>query len=86
MQQVEKLDRVVDASFRFHYEFQVEKYLKVFLWNPQNVLMRMHRRKKKITLAVHHEQDDQIAISAKLLDIMHESYGFSTDLTETINQ
>ena len=30
-------------------------------------------------------RDDQIAISAKLLDITHRSYGFSVDLIETIN-
>ena len=29
-------------------------------------------------------RDDQIATSAKLLDIMHKSYGFSADLIETI--
>ena len=28
---------------------------------------------------------DQIATSAKLLDTMHESYGFSADLIEAIN-
>ena len=30
-------------------------------------------------------RDDQIATSAKLLDIMHESYEFSIDLIEAIN-
>ena len=30
-------------------------------------------------------RDDQIATSAKLLDIVYESYGFSDDLIETIN-
>ena len=30
-------------------------------------------------------RDDHIATSAKLLDIMYESYGFSADLIETIN-
>ena len=29
--------------------------------------------------------DDQITTSAKLLDTMYESYGFSGDLIETIN-
>ena len=30
-------------------------------------------------------RDDQIATSAKLLDITHESYGFNADLLEIIN-
>ena len=30
-------------------------------------------------------RDNQIATSAKLLDIMYEPYGFSADLIETIN-
>ena len=30
-------------------------------------------------------RDDQIATSAKLLDFMLESYGFSVDLIEAIN-
>ena len=29
--------------------------------------------------------DDQIARGAKLIDVMHESYGFSGDLKVTIN-
>ena len=28
---------------------------------------------------------DQIATNAKVIDIMHESYGFSADLIEAIN-
>ena len=34
--------RVIDARFKLHGESS-----KVFLWNPWNVLTRMHRRKKK---------------------------------------
>ena len=58
----------------------------VFLLNAWNVLSRIHRRKK--------EKKDRsctwyvgtiTATSVKLLDIAHESYGFSTDLIETIN-
>ena len=30
-------------------------------------------------------RDDQIVLSVKLLDIMHESYGFSADLIEASN-
>ena len=30
-------------------------------------------------------KDDQIAISANLLDIMYKSYGFSGDLIETVD-
>ena len=30
-------------------------------------------------------RDDQIITNAKLLDIMHKSYGFNADLTEAIN-
>ena len=54
MLQVEKQDRVIDASFRLCGELYTEIYSKVFLWNPWNVLMRMHRRKKeKMMLPVH---------------------------------
>ena len=38
------------------------KYSKVFLWNPWNVLMRMHSRKKKVGRVT-------TLTSAKLLDI-----------------
>ena len=42
-------------------------------------------KKKKRTDPVHCSRDDQIATGAKLLNIMHESYGFSGDLIEAIN-
>ena len=47
----------------------------------------MHRIKKKKYDAFNAspDRDDQIVTSAKLLDIMHESYGFSGDLIVTIN-
>ena len=33
--------------FTLHGEFYAEKYSKVLLWNAWNVLMRMHRKKRK---------------------------------------
>ena len=45
----------------------------------------MHRKKKNDTFYTSPGMDDQIATSDKLLDIMHEFYGFSTDLIDTIN-
>ena len=53
MLQVEKQDRVIDAIFGLHGKFKAEKYSKVFLCNPWNVLTRM-RRKNKRTDPVHH--------------------------------
>ena len=57
-----------------------------FQWNVLNVITRMHKRKKNskqidifCTCA---GWDD---LSAKLLDITRESYGFSADRIETIN-
>ena len=47
MLQVEKQDRIIDASFRLHGEFYSEKYSKGFLWNPWNILTRMRRRNKE---------------------------------------
>ena len=44
----------------------------------------MHRRRKKGQILYNGVRDDQIATSAKLLDIAHESHGFSDDLTETV--
>ena len=41
-----KQDRVIDASFILHGEFYPEKYSKVFLWNPCNVLMRKKEKRK----------------------------------------
>ena len=45
-----------------------------FLWNSWNVLMRIHRerKKEKITLSVHQGSDNQIATHAKLLNIKYE--------------
>ena len=45
----------------------------------------MCRKKKKGQILYIAGRDDQIAISAKLLDIMHKFYGFRSDLIETIN-
>ena len=44
----------------------------------------MHRRRKKRQILYNGVRDAQIATSAKLLDITHESYGFSGELTETV--
>ena len=46
--------------------------------------MRMHRRKRRKTM-LFIDRDDEIATSAKLLDITYQSYGFSSDLIEIIN-
>ena len=43
----------------------------------------MHRKKKGQILYIA-GRDDQITTSAKLLDITHESYGFSAVVIETI--
>ena len=45
--------------------------------------MRIHRKKKGQILYIA-GRADQIITSAKLLEITHKSYGFSTDLIETI--
>ena len=42
-------------------------------------------KKKKGQILYNAGRDDQIAISAKLLDFTHKSYGFSADLIEAIN-
>ena len=70
---------VIDTSFRLHGEFYAEKELKVFLWNPQNVFTRMHRRKEgKIDVSCTSSgRDDQIATIVKLLNVIYESYGFN---------
>ena len=54
------------------------------MWNPWNILLRMHRKKKGQILYIM-DRADQFGTSAKLLDITHKSYGFSADLMETIN-
>ena len=82
MLQVEK-HRDIDASFILHDEFQAESTLKVFLWNPWNVLMRMCRKTKEILYIT--DRTDQFSTSAKMLDITHESYGFSADLFRDFN-
>ena len=43
------------------------------------------KKEEKAMLLYTLGSDDQITTSAKLLDIMYESYGFSRDLIETIN-
>ena len=45
----------------------------------------MCRKKKRGHFLYIAGREDQIAASAKLLDITHKSYGFSADLIETIN-
>ena len=39
--------RVIDTGFRLHGEFYDEKYSNIFSWNAWNVLIRVHRRRKK---------------------------------------
>ena len=58
--------------------------LKIFLWNAWNFIRRIQRRKEKRQILCIAGKGDQIATSAKLLDIMHGSYGFSADLIEAI--
>ena len=73
-------DRIVDASFSLSGEFYAEKYLKVCLWNPWNVLTRMCRRKKEKTMLPIHPQVGTIKLLLiKKLDITSKSYGFSAD-------
>ena len=43
------------------------------------------KKKKKGQILYIVGRDDQITTSAKLLDIMHKSYGFNADLIEAIN-
>ena len=43
------------------------------------------KKKRKRQILYTRGRDDKIVISAKLLDIMHECYGFSGDLIETID-
>ena len=45
----------------------------------------MKKEKENNVFCTSLDRDNQITTSAKLLDIMYESYGFSTDLIETIN-
>ena len=42
--------------------------------------MMMQRRRKKGQILYMAGRDDQIATSAKFLDITHDSYGFNADL------
>ena len=42
------------------------------------------KKKKKEQILYIFSTDDQIATSAKLFGIMHESYGFNADLIEAI--
>ena len=43
------------------------------------------KKKEKDISCITGSRDNQIATSAKLVDITHECYGFSGDLIETIN-
>ena len=56
-----------------------------FLWNRWNVLMRMHRRRRKRHFLYIGGKDDLIATNTILLNIKHEFFGFSGNLIETIN-
>ena len=44
-----------------------------------------NKKKKKGQIPYITSRDDQIATSAKLLDITHAPYGFNADLIDTIN-
>ena len=52
-----------------------------FLWNPGNVLTRIHRRKRKFS--VHQGKDIQATTSTKFLDIKYEFYVSGGGLIET---
>ena len=43
------------------------------------------KKQQKVQILYITGRDDQIATTAQLLDIMHESYEFNTDLIEAIN-
>ena len=47
--------------------------------------MSMHRRRRKRHFLYIGDRDDQIATSIRLLSVKYEFYGFSGDLTETMN-
>ena len=79
-----KHDNIINASFKLHNELYGDEYSKVFLWNARNVLMRMHIKKRQILHIVGRHNQIATSASAKLLDIMYESYGFSSDLIWTI--
>ena len=48
-------------------------------------MRRRKRRTKYDAFCTSPGRDEQITINVKLLDVIHESYGFSGDLIETIN-
>ena len=50
-----------------------------------NGMYRRKKKKKNDTFCMSPGRDDQITTSAKLLDTMHEYYGFSADLIEAMN-
>ena len=86
MLQVEKQDRVIDASFRLYGELQAEHYSMAFLWNPCNVLMRMHKKKQKKEHFLYiGRRVVVIATGANLLDTKYKIYGYNDDLRGTIN-
>ena len=45
----------------------------------------MHRKRKDDAFCTSLDKDNQTAPCAKMLDITYKSYGFSTNLIETIN-
>ena len=67
----------------------LKQYSKLFLWNPWNVLRRMHKRKKeKRTFSVHSLVGTIKSLPVSkclILHTLYKSYRISGDLTETIN-
>ena len=68
-------------------DFMVNSMLKIFKGISVECMecLNQDAKKKKGQILYIAGRDDQIAKSATLLDIIHKSYGFSTDLIDTIN-
>ena len=77
-------DRVINASFGGHGDFQAEKYSVIFLWKSWNV--NNEDEKKKGHFLYIKGSAVLIATSSNLLDTKYKFYGFNDDLRETINQ
>ena len=65
-------------------DFMGNSMLKILKGTSMKCMECLDEDKKKKGQILYDQiaRDDQIATSAKLLDIMHESYGFNADLIE----
>ena len=74
----------INGSFRLHGELY--SYWQIFKGISVKCLECLNQdAKKKGRILYIMARDDHIVLSVKLLDIMHESYGFSADLIEASN-